>query len=39
MYIQLKKSLDQYKQLTAGKAKNDIANTEKQDAMVFPIHV
>lgn len=25
--------------LTAGRAKKDIANTEKQEAIVFPIHV
>lgn len=25
--------------LTAGRAKKEMANTEKQDAMVFPIHV
>ena len=25
--------------LTAGKAKNDMANTEKQEATILPIHV
>lgn len=42
IYVNLnscKNSLKNCKQLTAGRAKNEIANTEKQDAMVFPIHV
>ena len=26
-------------ELTAGKAKNEIAKTEKHDAIIFPIHV
>lgn len=32
-------SIQNHRILTAGRAKNDIANTEKQEATILPIHV
>lgn len=37
--LNMTSSIHSVVQLTAGRAKKEMANTEKQDAIVFPIHV